>query len=90
LIGINLHTLYGSLQALGFTSEVRRQTLYQRVTAGAALALAEQRPTVLSRLAAHSFEQGLERLRGLVAQHEPEYELGSEVTMVEVWAQKAK
>ncbi len=86
---LSLHQIFGRLQAAGFTCEVKRHLYYQPVRLGAALEIAERRPGLLGKLEDLVFQRGLARLKQAVEEHGADHLRGSEMTLVEVWAQKA-
>ena len=86
----NLYTLYNQLRRADFTSQVKRYVYYQHVHLGAALELAEQRLGILGLLTDDDYEQGISQLQQAVEKHGPEYLIGSEVALADVWAQKNK
>ena len=86
--GLSLHTLYEHLQKAGFTSEVKRHLYYQPVRLGTALEIALKRPGPLGRLEEVLYQAGVARLNQAVKEHGPDHLLGSEMSLVEIWAQK--
>jgi hypothetical protein len=86
----DLHVLYQQIQAVSFKSEVCRTRHYQPVTLGAALELAAERSGPLAQMSERALEQGLAKLRDAIEQQGAESVIGSEVTLVEMWAQKSK
>jgi len=87
---LDLHALYGRLQAQGVASEVKRHVWYQPVRLGTALEIARQRPGLLARLSDPSYQEGIERLERAVMHQGAEHVIGSEVALIEIWAQKGK
>ena len=84
----NTFTLYNHFQAHGFSVEAKRHVFYQPVSLQMMAEIAHARPTVLQHIADKAYRAGLERLRQAMAARGAETLIGSEIAVVEVWAQK--
>lgn len=84
-----LQTLYLQLQGAGFTPDIKRHVYYQPVQLGLAVDTAQKRPGILKALSERAYQRGLDRLEQALAEHGAEYWLGSEMALVEIWAQKS-
>ncbi len=84
----NFHTFYTSLQAAGFTPEATRHVYAQPISLGVALEIAQDRPGILAFLSDRHFTLGLERVGQVISERDPFHLIGSDVTLIEVWAQK--
>ena len=84
----SLQTLYLQLQGAGFTPNVKRHVYYQPVQIGLAVDTANQRSGILDALSDRAYRRGLDRLEKTLAKQGREYPVGSEMAMVEIWAQK--
>lgn len=84
-----LQTLYLQLQGAGFTSNVKRHVYYQPVQLGLAVDTAYQRSGILDALSDRAYRRGLDRLEETLAKQGRGYQVGSEIALVEIWAQKS-
>lgn len=80
--------LYNHLQTSGFTVETKRQVFYQPVSLKVMQEIVQARPSVLKHISDEAYTAGLARLRRVLDERGAETLIGSEVAVVEVWAQK--
>ena len=85
---LSLHSIYTALQAAGFEPQVKRHIWHQPVRLGAALAIAQERPALLGQLSEKDFDYGFQRLQARIEKDGADTLVGSEVALVEIWAQK--
>jgi hypothetical protein len=76
------------VQALGFNPRVKRHVFYQPSQLSVAAELAERRVGPLARLTDLAYEQGRQQLQHVMSGQGAKAVIGSEVTLIEMWAQK--
>ena len=86
----DLHTVFGDAQAVGLNPHVKRQVFYQPVKLSVAAELAERRVGPLARLTDQAYEQGRQQLQTALQDQGADAVIGSEFTLIEMWAQKGK
>ena len=80
----------GRLRLLGSSHKVKRQVFYQPIGLGVAAELADRRGGPLARLSDQAYQQGCLKLQTALQEQGAEAVVGSEITLIELWAQKGK
>ena len=86
----DLHAVFGEAQAVGLNPHVKRQVFYQPVRLSVAAGLAERRVGPLALLTDQAYEQGLLKLQRALQEQGGDAVIGSEFTLIEMWAQRGK
>jgi hypothetical protein len=84
----NTYTLYNHFQASGFKMELKRQVFYQSISIQSMLTMAQARPTVLKAISEEAYRTGMRHLQETLEQKGDGEMMGSEIAIVELWAQK--
>jgi hypothetical protein len=86
----DLHTVFGEAQTVGLNPHVKRHVYYEPVRLSVATELAERRVGPLVQLTHQAYAQGLQRLQRALQEQGADAVIGSEITLIEMWAQKGK
>jgi hypothetical protein len=84
----NLYALYNHLCNQGFHTEVKRHMFYQPITLRVVADLAERRSEAFAHISVAQYDEGMKAIQQEIKEKGDEYLLGSEFSVVEVWAQK--
>jgi hypothetical protein len=84
----NAFDLYNTLVKAGFETEMKRQSIYQPVTLGAARAMVQKRDRCpqLAILPDVVYEEGMERLEAAIEEKGEAHQVSSEICLVVVQA----
>jgi hypothetical protein len=84
----NLHDLYNAFGDQGFHVDMKRRVYYQPIALETAMAVVSKRPGLLGRLKDDVYQEGARALQKDIEKKGKTYPLGSEFSLVEIWAQK--